>query len=135
MAFQLPDGTLIRAPRKGRSFVIGTYRHPEKNLLSADFRARWAILEVPDPQPKPMTATEIEEREREYRQSARIKKLQSAVIDQFDMILALFQTGRDNGVWVAGDFPADLRDKVVEWRDLIGQFRLEDVPAEEPPVV
>jgi len=123
MAYQLPDGTLIRAPRRGRSFIIGTYRHPEKNLLSADFRARWAILEVPDPPRKQPSAEVVAQRELDARQNARVQKLQNAVIDQFDMILALFRVGRDKGVWAAGDFPAELVTKVQEWQQLILDYR------------
>jgi hypothetical protein len=130
MAYQLPDGTRIRAPRRGRSFIIGTYRHPETALNSADFRFRWGVIEVPDPTPEEPTPEQVAERERVARQGRRLQTLQNALIDQFDMLMALFQVGRAKGVWAVTDFPQELRDRVTEWRQIIDDYRLEDIDQE-----
>lgn len=63
------------------------------------------------------------QRELDARQTERIKLLQAATIDQFDMIIALFTVGRDKGLWAATDFSAELRAKVVEWMQLIEDYK------------
>lgn len=79
-----------------------------------------ALGNTPDPQ---LTAEEIAENDYQERQAARLQTLINATIDQFDMILALYQVGRDNGVWVATDFDEELRTKAAEWRTLIDEYR------------
>lgn len=79
---------------------------------------------IPDPQ---FTPEEIAENERLSRQDIRLGTLRQAVIDMFDMILALYQVGRTKGLWATTDFPDDLRTKAQEWRDIIDAYRGEEV--------
>lgn len=123
MPYQLPDGNVIAAPRKGRSFVLGGIRHPEENLLSPAFRDEWMIDVVPMPRPKPMSEADMAEADLRKAQMLRLQRLQQATIDQFEMILALFTAGRDKGLWAATDFPLHLREAVLEWRELIDGFK------------
>ncbi len=60
------------------------------------------------------------------RQSMRIATLQNATRHMFKMLLALFQTGRDKGLWSATDFDAELRSKVAEWQQLLNDYDSED---------
>lgn len=58
----------------------------------------------------------------EGRQAARIANLKSALINQFKMILELFQVGRDKGLWVVADFDPALVTLAQEWKDLIDDY-------------
>lgn len=88
--------------------------------LWEEYEAWKAEGNTPDPQ---YTPEEIAQAEYQERQSTRMQTLIHATIDQFDMILAIFQVGRDNGAWTATDFPAELRAKAIEWRQLIDDYR------------
>lgn len=123
MPYQLPDGTLIRAPRKGRSFVLGGVRHPEPNLLSPVFREAWSIDVVPMPDPRPKSPEDLAAEAARKAQANRLNALKNAVVDQFDMILALFTVGRQKGLWKVTDFPLELREKAVEWRALVDDIK------------
>lgn len=74
---------------------------------------------IPDPQ---YTTEEQNQIDYDSRQYARIANLKDALINQFKMILALFQVGRDKGVWVVGDFDADLVAQAQTWIDLIDDY-------------
>lgn len=125
MAYQLPDGTVIRAPRKGRSFIIDGIRHPEKCLESGGFCSAWGITLVPDPVPPPPSPEVVAKQELDARQNARLLTLQNAVMDQFDMILSIFRVGREKGLWTVADFPAELVTKAQEWQQIILDYRSE----------
>lgn len=82
MAFQLPDGTLIRAPRRGRSFVIDGVRHPEKCLESGGFCSAWGITWVPDTKPERKINWE---NEREKRLTTLNTDLQAYLAAHYDL--------------------------------------------------
>jgi len=71
------------------------------------------------------TQPEIDAIDLDARQNARIANLRDALIYQFKMILALFQVGKDKGIWVNTDFDADLRQKAAEWIQLIADYEAE----------
>ena len=75
---------------------------------------------TPDPE---FTQEEIDEAALEDRQNQRLAKLAGAIVDNFDMLLELFQVGVTNGLWTAQDFPPALRQKAQEWRQLIEDYR------------
>lgn len=58
----------------------------------------------------------------EGRQAERVANLKSALINQFKMILALFQVGRDNGVWTVSDFDSELVAIAQQWIALIDEY-------------
>lgn len=58
----------------------------------------------------------------EARQDARLSNLKGALINQFKMILALFQVGRDNGVWTVSDFDSELVTIAQQWIALIDEY-------------
>jgi hypothetical protein len=68
------------------------------------------------------TAAEIDELDRLARQAARLDSLKTALIYQFKMILALFQVGKDKGLWVNTDFDLELRQKAADWIQLIADY-------------
>lgn len=45
--------------------------------------------------------------------------LKEATIDQFKFIIALFEVGKANGIWVNSDFEQALLQKGAEWKQLI----------------
>lgn len=78
-----------------------------------------AIGNTPDPQ---YTTEEQAQIDYEARQNARIDNLKAALINQFKMILELFQVGRDKGLWVVADFDPALVTLAQEWKDLIDNY-------------
>lgn len=91
----------------------------ESNPDWQSYLAWKALGNTPDPQ---YTTEEQAQIDYQERQSTRIRTLTQAVIDQFEMILSLYQVGRDNGVWVNTDFPEEVRAKALEWRALIDEY-------------
>lgn len=95
------------------------------NTANRDWRKylEWKALDpvnnVPDPQ---YSAAEQDQINYNERQNARINALKGALIDQFKMILALFQVGRDKGLWVVADFDPDLVTLAQNWKDLIDDY-------------
>jgi hypothetical protein len=87
-----------------------------------DFLAWQAEGGIADPA---YTTAEIDAAALAGRQAARIGNLKEALIYQFKMILALFQVGKDKGIWINTDFDADLRAKAAEWIQLINDYENE----------
>jgi hypothetical protein len=77
---------------------------------------------TPDPQ---YTPQEILDNELRDRQKQRLETLLSATIDQFDLIIALFQMGVTKGIWTANDFPQEIRDNAVYWKSLVDDYKNE----------
>lgn len=71
------------------------------------------------------TQAEIDEWSLNGRQMDRLGTLRQATIDQFKMILAIFQVGKDKGVWVNADFDVELRQKAADWIQLINDYESE----------
>lgn len=84
-----------------------------------EYLAWKALGNTPDPQYSTEEQAQINYQER---QNARILNLKSALINQFKMILELFQVGRDKGLWVTADFDADLVTLAQEWNQLIQDY-------------
>lgn len=83
MAYQLPDGTIVKTPRKGRSFLLDGIRHPEMNLVRWDVMGRldyYGITEVATPEPPAQSVFELKN------QAQRVCKdaLQEYLLDNFD---------------------------------------------------
>lgn len=74
---------------------------------------------IPDPV---KTQAEIDQEAIDLLQNNRLETLKAATIDQFKMLLALFQVGKTNGVWVNNDFDANLRAKAAAWLQLIADY-------------
>jgi hypothetical protein len=68
------------------------------------------------------TQAEIDAFNLEVTQAGRRQQLRNALIDQFKMILALFQVGKAKGIWVNDDFDADLRAKAAQWIAIIADY-------------
>lgn len=85
----------------------------------AEYEAWKALGNTPDPQ---YTTEEQAQIDYQARQDARIANLKSALINQFKMILALFQVGRDNGVWTVSDFDSELVTIAQQWIALIDEY-------------
>lgn len=83
------------------------------------YQAWKALGNTPDPQ---YTTEEIAQNEYNERQEARIQTLKDALVSQFEIILAIYQVGRDNGAWAATDFSQEIRDKAAEWVALIDEY-------------
>lgn len=64
--------------------------------------------------------------EKRNRQMSRMEKLSGALVAEFEMILAMFEVGRDKGIWKATDFPAELREKVADWKQTIADYKAEE---------
>lgn len=64
--------------------------------------------------------------DKRVRQIQRLEKLSSAMIDEFKMILALFQVGKEKGIWQNSDFPAELRTKAANWIQTIADYEAEE---------
>lgn len=64
------------------------------------------------------------------RKTARIELIQAALIDAVKGIVALFQVGRDKGIWLATDFDSDLRDRFADWIALINEHESDP---QDPP--
>lgn len=77
------------------------------------------INNIPDPQ---YTTEEQSQIDYDERQNARIDNLKAALINQFKMILELYQVGRDKGLWVVADFDPALVTLAQEWKDLIDDY-------------
>jgi hypothetical protein len=93
---------------------------------NADYQAVLAWLGgggVADPA---YTTAEIDELDRLERQSARLDSLKTALIYQFKMILALFQVGKDKGLWTNTDFDLELRQKAADWIQLIADYEADE---------
>lgn len=84
-----------------------------------EYEAWKALGNTPDPQ---YTTEEQAQIDYQARQDARIANLKSALINQFKMILALFQVGRDNGVWTVSDFDSELVTIAQQWIALIDEY-------------
>ena len=83
----------------------------------------WVDLgNTPDPQ---YTPQEILDNELRDRQQQRLKTLMQATIDQFDLIIAIFQMGVTKGIWTANDFPQEIRDNAVYWKSLVDDYKNE----------
>lgn len=82
---------------------------------------------IPDPQ---YTTEEQNVVDYNNRQNERIKVLKQALIDQFKMILALFQVGRNKGLWVVADFDPLIVTKAQAWIDLIDEYENDEPGAE-----
>lgn len=93
---------------------------PQHIELWQEYEAWKALGNTPDPQ---YTSEEIAINDYNARQENRIQLLKNALIEQFEMILAMFQVGRTNGVWLATDFPQEIRDKATEWIALIDDYK------------
>jgi hypothetical protein len=68
------------------------------------------------------TQPEIVEADRQERQAGRVMTLKSAVIEEFRMILNIFQVGRDKGLWTVADFDPDVVAKATAWKQLIDEY-------------
>lgn len=79
-----------------------------------------ALGNIPDPQ---YTQEELDLISYNERQDERINNLRSAIITEFEMILAIYQVGRDKGLWLATDFPQEIRDKAAQWIQLINDYK------------
>lgn len=77
------------------------------------------VNNIPDQQ---YTTEEQSQIDYEARQDARLSNLKGALINQFKMILALFQVGRDNGVWTVSDFDSELVTVAQQWIALINEY-------------
>lgn len=99
----------------------GIYSHilPVHAKLWQDYLDWKALGNTPDPQ---YTTEEQAQIDYEARQNARIQNLKSALVNQFKMILELFQVGRDKGLWVVADFDPALVTLAQEWKDLIDDY-------------
>lgn len=84
-----------------------------------DWKAADPVANVPDQQ---YTTEEQAQIDYNARQDARIANLKGALINQFKMILELFQVGRDKGLWVVADFDPALVTLAQEWKDLIDDY-------------
>lgn len=89
------------------------------NLDWQEYLAWKALGNTPDTQ---YTTEEQAQIDYQERQNARTLNLKSALINQFKMILELFQVGRDKGLWVTADFDADLVTLAQEWNQLIQDY-------------
>lgn len=74
------------------------------------------------PENEAFANAETSQTDYESRQNARIANLKGALINQFKMILALFQVGRDNGVWTVSDFDSELVTIAQQWIALIDEY-------------
>lgn len=83
------------------------------------WKATDPVNNVADPQ---YTTEEQEQIDYEARQDARVANLKGALINQFKMILALFQVGRDKGLWVVADFDPDLVTIAQSWIATINDY-------------
>lgn len=107
---------------------IGVFDN-ERNLYipndpgNADWREYQEWLSagnVPDPE---YTQEELDLIAYNERQDARIVQLRNAIITEFEMILTIYQVGRDKGLWLATDFPQEIRDKAAQWIQLINDYK------------
>ena len=91
-----------------------------KNLRQWAKYEDWKALgNTPDPQ---YTTEEQAQIDYDARQDARIQNLKGALVNQFKMILELFQVGRDKGLWVVADFDPALVTIAQQWIDLIADY-------------
>lgn len=86
----------------------------------AEYQEWLALGNIPDPQ---YTQEELDLIAYNERQDARIIQLRNAIITEFEMILAIYQVGRDKGLWLATDFPQEIRDKAAQWIQLINDYK------------
>lgn len=102
-------------------FDDGMYCHilPIHTKLWQDYEDWKALGNTPDPQ---YTTEEQAQIDYEARQNARTDNLKAALVNQFKMILELFQVGRDKGLWVVADFDPALVTLAQEWKDLIDDY-------------
>lgn len=105
----------------------GVFHRPTGNYIPnspgnnewSKYLAWKALGNTPDTQ---YTTEEQAQIDYQERQNARTLNLKSALINQFKMILELFQVGRDKGLWVTADFDADLVTLAQEWNQLIQDY-------------
>ena len=113
----------------------GVFYKPENKSIPEDTRNRdWRVYidwvnagGVADPQ---YTTEEQDQIDYEARQEARVSNLKGALINQFKMILALFQVGRDKGLWVTADFDPDLVSIAQSWIATINEYENDEPGAE-----
>lgn len=84
-----------------------------------DWKAADPVNNVPDPL---ITAEDQAQADYDGRQNQRVNQLKGALINQFKMILALFQVGRDKGVWTVSDFDSELVTIAQQWIALIDEY-------------
>lgn len=74
---------------------------------------------TPDPE---FTPAEIADNELRSEINDLKAQLSSAMVWQFRMILALFQVGKDKGVWVNDDFDQEIQTKAGNWKQHVDRL-------------
>lgn len=97
----------------------GRFIQPNSGDYWNEYQQWLAASNVPDAQ---FTTEEQNQHDYDQRQAERLQNLKSALINQFKMILELFQVGRDKGLWVVADFDPALVTLAQEWKDLIDDY-------------
>lgn len=110
-------------------FSDGVIRHDDILLLTTTIPSTHRLYQeylewvaegnTADPE---FTTAEQAQMDYDDRQNVRVENLKGALVMQFKMILALFQVGRDKGVWVVGDFDSDLVTQAQAWIQLIDDY-------------
>lgn len=126
----MADYRLNGADETNGVFYIPESKFIPNSLGNRDWQGylAWKALgNTPDPQ-----STPEEQAQKDYnaRQTARVGQLKAALITQFKMILALFQVGRQKGIWTVSDFPSELVAIAQEWQALIEEYE-NDTPTPE----
>ena len=106
--FHKPTGRVIPASPDNRHW-----------LEYLEWKAADPINNIPDPV---FTPAEQAQFDYEQRQRNRIKILKNALVNQFKMILDIFQVGRDKGVWTVSDFDPSLVTVAQQWITLIDEY-------------